>query len=398
MKIKLLIILIFFTAIHTYANTIQGILLDNETKAYIPCANVYFNTRCGTTTDMDGKFVLYAKNVGVKDTLWVSCIGYHRKAVLFKDLSFKAMNKIYLDPVTYYLDSSEISTARITPFQLLRDAFKNIKANCKDTVHYYKANYYEQLKHHNTVKKWHTRTLNCAVIVEDPGYDRLHHSEFGMVENVYILGINKGVDSITRAFTKEPNYLLWTMENNYYHYTTSCLNSPKSFDYKIKSTYYDSVIQKNMIEISITPKNPQKDFAYGEVYLSSTDHKIFKIHILHKSQDTPDSTGSKKKSYYMFLDSDIIVLYKQNKDNRMELSYIKYEFGDGSFYFKNNDPIVSSIRTMEFKVIGDAENGADLVKGIPKMDNNTTIYDQKVNNDKSFWLENNVILKEDSVE
>lgn len=398
MKNKLIIF--FLTLVSGYANgnVIQGLLLDHSTNAPIPYANVYYNTRCGTTTDMDGKFVLYVKNVGVKDTLWVSCVGYHRKAILFNDLSFKTMNKMFLEPVTYSLDSSEISTARITPFQLLRDAFKNIKTNCKDTAHFYKANYYEQLKNYDQKKKWHTRTLNCAVIVEDPGYDRLHHSEFGMVENVFILGIHKGVDSITRVFTKDPNYLLWTMENNYYHYTTSCLNSPKSFDYKIKSTYYDSVIQKNMIEISIMPKNPQKDFAYGEVYLSSTDHKIFKIHILHKSQDTPDSTGSKKKSYYKFLDSDIIVLYKQNKDNRMELSYIKYEFGDGSFYFKNNNPIVSSIRTMEFKVIGELENGAELVKGFPKMDNNSTIYDQKVNNDKEFWLENNVILKEDSVE
>lgn len=394
---KLTVIIILFTALYAKGNAIQGVLLDNVTKAKIPYANVYYNSRCGTTTDVNGEFVLYAKNIGPKDTLWVSCIGYYRKSILFKDLAQNGINKIYLSPVVYSLDTSEVSMARITPYQLLRDAFKNIKSNCKDSRHYYKANYNEQLKNYDYIKKWHTRTLNCAVVVEDPGYDKLHNSTFGILENVYILGINKGLDSITRVFTKDPNYLLWTMENNYYHYTSSCFNSPKSYNYMIKKTYFDSSIYKNIIEISITPKNPKNDFVYGEVYLSSSDHKIFKIHVLVKSRDIPDSTDSKKKSYYKFLDSDIVVLYKQDKNNRMELSYIKYEFGDGSFYFKNDDPIVSSKRTMEFKVIGEVENGAELVKNITKMDNHTTIYDQKVNNDPGFWLEHNVILKADSV-
>jgi len=153
-----------------------------------------------------------------------------------------------------------------------------------------------------------------------------------------------------------------------------------------------------MIEISITPKNPKKDFGYGEVYLSSSDHKIYKIHLFYKGEDKPDSTGFKNNYYTKYLDSEIIVIYKPDANNLMELSYIKYESGFGAFYFENDEPYVVSKESMEFKVIGEVENGLELVKGLPKIDKSTTIYDQKVNNDKSFWLENNVILKEDSVE
>ena len=394
MKKKLFIIFLLLITIKAQGTVIRGLLIDAKTKAQIPYVNVYFNTHCGTTTDINGDFVLYTKSISVNDTLWISCVGYYRKFILYKDLTFNGINKIYLTPVVYSLDTSKISSTRITPFQLLRDAFKKIKVNCKDSLHFYKATYYEHINNYDPVKNWHSRTLNCAVIVEDPGYSKLHSSLFGIIENVYILGINKSEDSITRVFMDDPNYLMWTMENNYYRYSCDYFNSPRTYNYKIKSTYYDSIIQKNMIEISITPKCPKKDFVYSEVFLSSSDHKIFKIHIFIKSEGTPDSTKIKKKSYYKFLDSDIIVIYKPDLNKKMELSYIKYEFGDGSFYYEKNQPITTSKRTMEYKVIGEAENGTELIKGVRKMDNKTTIYDQKVNNSKDFWLENNVIIKE----
>ena len=375
-------------------STVQGVIMDSVAKMHIPYASVYFNSKCGTITDFNGDFVLYAKKINSEDSLWVSCIGYHRKSISVKDLSFTEINKIYLIPVVYSLDTSEISTAKITPYQLLQDAFKNIKTNSKDDKHFYKGTYFEQIRNYDHVKKWHSRTLNCAVIVEDPGYGRTHGSSLGINENIYILGINKSTeDSITKVLFNEPNYLSWTMENNYYRYDCSYFDSPRSYDYKIKSTYYDSIIKKNMIEISITSKKPKKKFVNCEVYLSSSDHKIYKMHVLYqyKPKDTLVSSGS--KNYYRY-NSDVIVIYKPDNNNKMELSYIKYEFEDGDFRYEDDKPVISSKRTMEYKVIGEVEKGEDLVKGISKMDNNTRIYDQKVIDNKDFWLENNVILKE----
>jgi len=405
-KIKrfLTIIFLLFTAIYAKGNAIQGILLDNATNAKIPYANVYYNSRCGTTTDINGEFVLYAKNIGAKDTLWVSCIGYYRKSILFKDLVVNGVNKIYLTPVVYSLDTSKVSTARITPYQLLRDAFKKIRMNCKEDKHFYKGTYYEKISNFDRlyvdrIGRWRSRDLNCALVVEDPGYNKLHNSFFGINENFYIFGINKSFkDTIYKSVFKELNHLTYTMRNNFYRYNCSYFSSPKSYDYRIKSTYYDSIIKKNMIEITITPKDPKKRFANCEVYLSSSDHKIYKIHILFKSKSEETKvTQNLNENYYETNMSDVIVIFKPDNNDKMELSYIKEEFELGNYFSVNDQPYIVFKEYKELKIIGEAENGAELVKGIPKMDNNTTIYDQKVNNDKGFWLENNVILKEDSV-
>jgi hypothetical protein len=400
----LTIIFLLFTVIYANGNTIQGVVMDSVSKTHIPYASVYYNSRCGTTTDINGEFVLYAKNIGAKDTLWVSCIGYYRKSIPFKDLAFNGLNKILLTPVVYSMDTSKISTARIKPYQLLRDAFKKIRMNCKEDKHFYKGTYYEHISdfgrdYKDGIGRWRSRDLNCAVVVEDPGYDKLHNSFFGINENFYILGINKSFkDSLFKGTFKESNYLTYSMRNNFYRYKCSYFSSPKSYDYKIKSTYYDSIIKKNIIEISITSKTPKKEFVNCEVYLSSSDHKIYKIHILdkYKSEETK-VTQNFNENYYETNISDVVVIFKPDNNDKMELSYIKEEFELGNYFSANDQPYIVFREFTELKIIGEAENGTELVKGISKMDNHTTIYDQKVNNDKGFWLENNLILKEDSV-
>lgn len=379
---KLTAVILLFAAIYAKGNVIQGVLMDNATKAKIPYASVYYNSRCGTITDINGEFVLYAKNIGVKDTLWVSCIGYQRKAVLFRDLSVNAKNRIYLDPVSYSLDTSEVSMARITPYQLLRDAFKRIRVNCKEDKHFYKGTYFEKISnfdrlYDDRIGRWRSRDVNCAVVLEDPGYDELHNNFLGISENFYITGVNKSnKDSLYKGLSKEMNYLPLTIINNFYRYKCRYFTSPKSYDYRIKSTYYDSVIKKNMIGISITPKNPKKRFACCEVYMSSFDHKIYKIHVLYKRKsEEMEGKPNANENYYRIDLSDVMVIFKPDNDDKMELSYIKQEFELGNYFTANDKPYIVYKEFTELKIIGEAENGAELVKNIPKMDNHTTIYD-----------------------
>lgn len=399
MKKSLLFLSLLLIIFLTKGNTIQGILLDNVTKARIQYANVYYNSRCGTTTDINGEFVLYAKNIGIKDTLWISCVGYIRKPIIFKDLVIDGINKIYLTPVVYSLDTSEVSMARMTPYQLLRNAFNKIRLNCKADRHFYKATYYERISnfdrfYDDRIGRWRSRDLNCALIIEDPGYDKLHNSLYGVSENFYITGINKSSkDTLYKGISKELNHLSLTIANNFYRYNKRCFASPKYYDYKIKSTYYDSVVSKNMIEISITPKNPKKRFTSCEVYMSSSDHKIYKIHVLYKQKSEETMVAQNMNgNYYTTNISDIIVIFKPNNNDKMELSYIKAESEYGNYFSANDKPYIVLKEFTELKIIGEVENGAELTKGIPKIDNHTTIYDQKVNFDKEFWLENNVII------
>jgi hypothetical protein len=78
----------------------------------------------------------------------------------------------------------------------------------------------------------------------------------------------------------------------------------------------------------------------------------------------------------------------------MILSYLKYEFGDGYFYYDKHKPHIVGKFFTEYKNIGEIENGESLIKKLPRMDNSTNIYDQKMMQNKAFWLDYNIVIKE----
>ena len=394
------IIFFLFLFDNIRGTTIQGVLIDSKTQLPIPYANVYLNKYSGAISNLDGKFILFIKDYNPNDTLQISCVGYNRNTTLLKDFDTIGINKLYIIPVVYILNPIEIKTTGTTPYELLRDAFKKIEINYQTEKHYYKGTYYEQINNFDIFRKWHSRTVNSALIIEDPGYDKLHNNLFdNILENIYILGICKNNDSLNYHFknsstVNEANYLKWTLQRNFCRYKSDYFSSPNTYNYNLKQSYYDSTLNTNILEIKITPKNPKEDVVYGEVYISSSDHKIFKIHILYKAEDYPKPIDKKSEDYYRHLNSDIVVIYKPDFSNKMMLSYIKYEFGDGYFYYKQNMPKMIFKKYMEYKTIGEVENGESVIKKLPKMNNSTNIYDQKIMNNKAFWLDYNIVLKE----
>lgn len=384
------------------ATTLEGIIYDSKTQTPVPYANVFLNQYAGTISDINGKFTLFIKNYNSIKHLSISCIGYNQKVLSLNNLDTIGLNKIDLIPVIYNLSSTEIISSGVKPYDLLQSAFDKIKENFKNEKHYLKGSYYEQINNFDPINKWHSRTLNSAVIIEDPGYDRLHGGWFSewslsdkILEIIYILGIRKGNDSLVKVPAKDGNYLTWTFEENYCRYKNEVFSSPKTYNYEIKSSYFDSILKTNIIEIKITPKDPKKEFAYAEVYISSSDHKIFKIHRLYKNEDypIPPQTNKSDKDYYYHLNSNVIFLYKPDNEGKMILSYAKYEFGEGFFYYNQNKPHIVSKVYAEYKTIGLMENGEAIIKKTPRMDKASNIYDQKIMNNKAFWLDYNIILK-----
>jgi len=394
MKTKIvLLILLILNVYHLKSQFIQGVLLDSKSKVSIPYANVYFNKYNATVSDIKGNFILNFKRNNAEDTLFISCIGYNRKVILLKDLNQNTLNEIDLIPVVYNLSSIEIITKGISPYEILQDAFDKIKQNCENNKHFYKASYFEQINEYDPFRKWHSRTVSSAIIIDDPGYNKLHGNFFGLQENVYFVGINKNKeDSLIKVHVSEENYLIRALEYNLYRYKNDLFKSQKDFYYQIKTSYYDSILKTDIIEIAMIPRNSTEEITYGEVYLSSSEHKIYKIHIFFKEQINPFSKN--KTDYYKYLNSDIVVTYKPNNENKMILSFIKYEFGDGYFYNDNDKPHIVSKKYLEYKCIGEIENGEEVVKKLPKMENSNNIYNQKIMKNRAFWLDYNIILKE----
>lgn len=71
----------------------HGQVLDAQTGETIPFANIYnLHRRIGTTSDIDGKFVLKSNELKAGDTLEISFVGYQKKAIVLqeqKDLMIK---------------------------------------------------------------------------------------------------------------------------------------------------------------------------------------------------------------------------------------------------------------------------------------------------------------------
>ncbi len=394
---KNLLLVLYFLLITLFAKgrIVQGNLIDTKTLAPIPYANVYVNKYLGAISDIDGKFILYIKNDPLNDSIWISSIGYYRKAFLLKKLDTINANNIHMDPVVYNLNPVEIITSGISAYEMLADAFKKIKTNFQTGKRFYKGSYFEQINNYDPIKKWHTRTVNSALIIEDPGYDRLHANLLdNILENIYILGIQKNRDSLLKVPTPEGNYLKWMLERNFCRYKSEYFSDPKNYNYTLKTSYYDSTLKTNILEIKISPKNSKEEVVYGEVYLSSVDHKLFKIHILYKAEDFPIPVQTNSKDYYIHLNSDILVIYKSDNENKMILSYLKYEFGDGFFYYEQHKPHIVGKFFTEYKNIGEVENGESLVRKLPRMENSNNIYDQKMMQNKAFWLDYNIVIKE----
>lgn len=90
-------VLLFFAFTHSsQAQTINGIVLDYDTKEIVPFANIYFSaTMHGTTSDHDGKFQLNTNGYFGQDIV-VSSVGYD--SWIIKDFQDNKFYNIYLKP------------------------------------------------------------------------------------------------------------------------------------------------------------------------------------------------------------------------------------------------------------------------------------------------------------
>lgn len=103
MRCLLFLVCLLYTmsiqAQHHYSSTI----IDSENGEPLPFAKVIFGKGLGTTTNMEGKFQIYAMP---SDTLHISCIGYEEVAIVAAELKHivhlkimsKMMNELVVQP------------------------------------------------------------------------------------------------------------------------------------------------------------------------------------------------------------------------------------------------------------------------------------------------------------
>jgi hypothetical protein len=108
MKIAAIALLTILSSIcHGQTDFVKGFVVDAETGAALPFANIIVSQRpTGTTSDKNGEFIIKSDNFVKNDTLIISYIGYQSKKVCVKSVN---ENTIPLSPQMLFLDEFTVS-------------------------------------------------------------------------------------------------------------------------------------------------------------------------------------------------------------------------------------------------------------------------------------------------
>lgn len=116
----------FLLSSFSYAQSISGTLLDQKTDKTIPFATVQLGEDYGVITNQEGFFNISTKNFTQNDSLILSSMGYHRKAIALKDFE---EDSIYLTQNIEQLDAVLLLDEKLTVTEIMNRVNENLKKN-----------------------------------------------------------------------------------------------------------------------------------------------------------------------------------------------------------------------------------------------------------------------------
>jgi hypothetical protein len=114
-------------------NYIEGKIINSAGNEPVPFATIHLrDNQLGVYANTGGDFKIMRSPEFQSDSVIVTCIGYKRYSVAFRNLSDSAINKIYLNPVIYNLGEVKITSSarKLGSIAIVRRAIKNIPVNC----------------------------------------------------------------------------------------------------------------------------------------------------------------------------------------------------------------------------------------------------------------------------
>ncbi len=130
---------------------VKGIVIDADTKEPLPLVNISFaNTSIGTTSELDGTFVLESK--WASDTVVVSYVGYETQRIPIK-LFEKQELQVALKPFALSLQTVEIKAKRKgykrkgnPAVEIMQEAIKRKDENRLEALDFYEYEKYEKIQ------------------------------------------------------------------------------------------------------------------------------------------------------------------------------------------------------------------------------------------------------------
>ena len=395
--ISTIFLLIIYQLSISQSSHLIGNIVNSETKEPICYANITFENK-GSSSNEYGIFVLKLNSeIKESDSIKISCIGFQSKAILIKDLLIADTSTILLIPVVYDINGLSVEAEYVSPYEILQNAFKKIKTNNSKEKTYFKVTLYEKQSYyddsHDTDRN---REIYISSYLEDPGYIKSYNKIRGVKEKFFINGIfianNYGLLNNVNVGPTAHKHLL--IENPLrYKKKDAIFNDPKSYKYSIQKAYFDSTLKKNILVLDISAIDTTSKFGKCKVYISSGDYKIFRIDLEYEyekdikyNRKSGDNVSGDKDYFYS-------IEYILNKKGKMELKRITMEFGAINLNSIKNHVNYSSTWKCELKIIEAVDLDILEIQKSPRLDNNENVFNQKIINDKSYWLDYNLIIK-----
>ena len=111
---------------------IDGKVINSTTSKPVPFATIKLkNIQLGIYANAEGDFKLFRNPEFQADSLIITCIGFKRYSIAFKDLNDKTVNKIFLAPVLYGLGEVKVLASRkkLSSVAIITRAIRNIRKN-----------------------------------------------------------------------------------------------------------------------------------------------------------------------------------------------------------------------------------------------------------------------------
>lgn len=408
MKKSFAIVLLLFANVSFAVSQISDSLAVIEGHVYseeeepLAFSHVYLvGTSYGTVTNMDGGFVLKFKKSpsNLEGKVRISSIGYESIEIDVNNLAHNGYYTLKRSTVllTEVVVSDSMAHGNIDSARFFLDmAIGNIKVNYTKKRHQMEA-FFREVSIRDTT---YTRLVECALLIDDPGYRRsaVSSEQYSTDYNIQVFGMRKSDDHITNSVMAslyntvfgKTNSIYSTLNNNYVKFIGVIENnhifSKKSLDnYMVTIEEYSKYEGNDLVLLKLVPKGANGKQAFiTEIRLAINlqDYAFLKIeyNVLANSKLEKVQKGAIKGQYIY---QSVVTYSKRN--NRYFPHYIwsrRYQANtdavlrDGSVQYSEEELLVNEIRLKgEYKKI----------KNKYMVEEDTDLYDIDCKYDKDFW-------------
>ncbi len=316
-KNKLLLFLLFTISTTCYAqNKLTGRIVDDKTKQALAFVNIVYNSsNQGTTTDLDGYFIINSKEK--IEFLNISYLGYESKQITLQEIKSLNYIEITLKENAYQLSEVTVLPGENPAHRIINLVIENSKKNNPEKMRSFSYTAYNKMyftfdtKNLDMLSKDTVKTEKDSVSKDDTTSNTKSLKQFFDEQHLFI------TESVTERKFKFP-------DNNHEEVIAHRMSGLKTPAFSLLTTQFQS-------------------FSFYKDYINLMDKKYL----------SPISKGSTRKYFFLIKDT----MYNEAEDTIFIISYRplkgkNFDGLQGVLHINSNGYAVQSVNAKPYKPKG----------------------------------------------